>query len=174
MNFSIIVAADEKMWIWKKWELAWHIPSDLKYFKKITSSSDSNKKNALIMWRNTWESIPKKFRPLPWRLNIVLSSQEKIHLPDWVLHFNSINKALWHCRYNSKIEEVFVIWGGKLYSETLKTDYLEKIYLTEINWDFDCDTFFPNIDLDKFQKTQEWPNQEENWIWFRFCLFEKY
>jgi len=72
-NFSVILASDEKNGIWKSWVLAWRISEDLKYFKKITTDSESDKKNAVIMGKNTWESIPDKYKPLPSRINCILS-----------------------------------------------------------------------------------------------------
>lgn len=54
--------------------LPWSIPGDLRYFKELTSrTADPGKQNAVIMGRRTWESLPPKFRPLPGRLNVVLS-----------------------------------------------------------------------------------------------------
>ena len=75
-NFSIIVAIDDKNWIWKNNDLAWRISADLKNFKKITTNSENWKKNAVVMWRKTWESIPEKFKPLPDRKNFILSSKK--------------------------------------------------------------------------------------------------
>jgi dihydrofolate reductase len=58
--------------------LAWDIPEDRKYFRKITTKTkDSKKQNAVIMGRKTWESIPKKYRPFPKRYNCILSKSCK-------------------------------------------------------------------------------------------------
>ncbi len=74
LPFSIIVAIDEQRGIGKANSLPWHIKADMQHFKEITTKTqDPNKLNACIMGRNTWESIPKNFRPLPDRVNIILS-----------------------------------------------------------------------------------------------------
>ena len=77
-KFHIILAVDEKLGLGKDNDLAWKISTDMKHFKNITSDTeDLAKHNALIMWRKTWESIPAKYRPLPDRVNYILSRSIK-------------------------------------------------------------------------------------------------
>ena len=81
IKFSLVVAMDEERGIGKQGTLAWRLPADLKHFKEITTEvKDMKKQNAVIMGRKTWESLPEKFRPLPQRLNIVVTTQ-----PNYVL-----------------------------------------------------------------------------------------
>ena len=100
MKFSIILASDSKNGVWKENNLAWKISEDMKYFKKITSNTqDLAKLNAVIMWRKTWESIPSKYRPLPDRINCILSrtlKHEDINskIDDFVLYFNDFDHCL--------------------------------------------------------------------------------
>ena len=76
MKVNLIVAACEGMGIGLNGTLPWRLKEEMKYFSKMTKSvSCSDKRNAVIMGRKTWLSIPEKFRPLPGRLNIVLSRQ---------------------------------------------------------------------------------------------------
>ena len=76
MNFSLVVATDLNRGIGLKGDLPWRLKGDLAYFRDLTSKTlDPNKKNVVIMGRTTWDSIPEKFRPLPNRLNIVLSNR---------------------------------------------------------------------------------------------------
>ena len=78
MKFDLIVAADQNLGIGLNGDLPWKLKGDLKYFRNLTiQTQDRNKINAVIMGRTTWESIPDKFRPLPNRLNIILSNSLK-------------------------------------------------------------------------------------------------
>jgi dihydrofolate reductase len=114
----------------------------LQYFKKITTeTSNFNKKNAVIMWRKTWESIPLKFRPLQGRENYVLSRQKNSNI-EWAHIFNTIEKCLTKIWENNSIEKIFIIGWAKIYDSLLYNDNLEKIYLTRVVWDWWCDTFF--------------------------------
>jgi dihydrofolate reductase len=72
-RLTIIVAATVSNGIGKNGILPWHIPQDLKYFAKATSNAPEGTQNAVVMGRNTWESIPAKYRPLKERLNVVIS-----------------------------------------------------------------------------------------------------
>lgn len=74
-GFQLVVAATKDgLGIGKDGGLPWKLPGDMAYFRELTSRThDDSKQNAVIMGRKTWESIPAKFRPLPGRLNIVLS-----------------------------------------------------------------------------------------------------
>ena len=74
MTFQLVVAATRKLGIGKAGSMPWKLPGDMAYFKEITSrTADPGKQNAVIMGRKTWESIPSKFRPLPGRINVVLT-----------------------------------------------------------------------------------------------------
>lgn len=73
-NFQLVVAADQSMGIGKDGTLPWKIPGDMAYFRELTSKAvNGARSNVVIMGRTTWESLPPKFRPLPGRINIVLS-----------------------------------------------------------------------------------------------------
>ena len=171
-KFSIIVAMDEKKWIWKDWNLPWHISSDLKYFKHITSKTlDKNKKNAVIMWRITWQSIPEKYKPLPDRLNIVLSTS--LSNEPWVLIKNSMKQTMKYLETQENIENIFVIWWASLYNKLIESEFLDQIYISEVLWDFNCDTFFSSFNKNNFIKISTWSDQNENWIRFRFCIYKK-
>lgn len=143
----IIVAVDEKNGIGKDGGLPWHLPADLRHFKEITlRTSASLKRNAVIMGRKTWESIPVQFRPLPGRINLVLTRDRGLVLPEGVWKVESFENAIKQlnsqplCR---QIETVFVIGGGEVFKTALSRFNIEKIHLTKIVGDFKCDTFFP-------------------------------
>ena len=72
-RLTIIIAATKANGIGVNNTLPWHLRNDMKYFAQVTSNAADGQQNAVIMGRKTWESIPKKFRPLSNRYNIVLS-----------------------------------------------------------------------------------------------------
>jgi len=168
MNFSIIAAVDQKMGIGINNKLPWDLKADLKHFSDI---SIGNKKNACIMGLNTWKSLPEKFRPLKSRLNVVLSKEPKPDLPSGVLNFQSFDEAL-GVLSKLNLEEIFVIGGAMLYATTIAHPACQKIYLTEIENVFDCDTFFPAMPPD-FKKTEASDLQEESGVKFRFVVYER-
>jgi dihydrofolate reductase/thymidylate synthase len=119
-TYQVIVAATPDMGIGKDGKLPWKLPSDLKFFKDITvSASDPGKKNAILMGRKTWESIPVEHRPLPGRLNVVLtrSGSFDIATAENVVICGSMTSALELLAappYCLSIEKVFVIGGGQI------------------------------------------------------------
>lgn len=167
-KFSIISAIDLARGIGIHNQLPWQLKADLKHFSALTIG---NKNNAVIMGLNTWKSLPEKYRPLPDRLNVVLSKEPVYDLPENVLNFQSLDDAL-KTLEEKKVDEIFIIGGGMLYASTITHPNCNKLYLTEILKTFDCDTFFPEIPT-VFKKTQVSDNQEENGIPFRFAVFEK-
>ena len=76
-RLTIIVAATLTNGIGKAGRLPWRLPQEMAYFARVTSNAPEGSINAVIMGKNTWESIPKKFRPLPRRLNVVLSRNKE-------------------------------------------------------------------------------------------------
>jgi len=114
-------------------DLLWHIPEDMKFFKETTTG------HPVIMGRKTFDSFPDKFKPLPNRLNIVVT-RNKDWSYDGVVVSNSIEEAIEKAREVEE-EEIFIIGGAQIYNEGLK--YTDKLYLTLVESDEDGDTFFP-------------------------------
>lgn len=172
----VVAATKNQFGIGNKGNLPWHLPSDMKYFKKITiSTQDSSKQNAVIMGRKTWESIPEKFRPLTGRLNIVLSRNPNVRLPDEVLVAPSLNEAMEKLQQVSeKIESVYIIGGGSIYQQALDAQLCTKIFLTEIESpEFECDTFCPIDAKYKFKCVSSSDPITENDTTFRFQVLER-
>ncbi len=169
---SIIVAVDDKNGIWKNNDLAWDISSDRKYFKKITISSLEGKKNSVIMWRKTWDSIPEKFKPLPNRINCILSSKHIFEDKNGEIRkFWSFESALQNLSLDEKVDKIFVIWGWCLYNKVFSSKHLESIYKTKVFWDFGCDIFIDEIpsNFKLISKTKE---KYENEIKFIFEVYK--
>lgn len=171
--FSVIVAFDSQYGIGKNGQLPWALPMDLKNFKEITSTvTDPAKKNAVIMGRKTWESLPEKFRPLPGRLNVVLSRKNPIDLPVTVLVSKSLDEAL-NKLSTPNIENIFVIGGGQIYAQAMTHPLCQKLYVTHVQGNYDCDAFFPPISKDFFPISASEQFQEAGFS-FQFCNYLRY
>lgn len=145
-NFDIVVAADENRGIARDGDLPWRLPADLKHFKRTTTdTTDPQKRNAVVMGRKTWESVPEKYRPLPGRLNVVLSRRDDYELPEGVWLAGSIDDALARLGAAADIESVFVVGGGAVYTEAIAMAACRHVIITRIAASFDCDTFFPEL-----------------------------
>jgi dihydrofolate reductase len=98
------------------------------------------------MGRKTWESLPPKYRPLPDRINAVVTSQTKYEVPEGVERFSSLSNAvLSYCELQKSIGEIFVIGGAKVYAEAIENPFCRKLYITHVHKTFDCDVFFPEF-----------------------------
>ena len=121
-SFQIIVAATKELGIGLKGKLPWKLPADMAFFKELTTATESTEKmNAVIMGRKTWESLPSKFRPLPHRLNIVLT-KEYLSSPEYcpasVTKCSSLDSALDRLSdpdASPQIERIFVIGGAQIF-----------------------------------------------------------
>ena len=142
---NIIVAACKNRGIGFKNKLHWIINKEMKYFKELTIGE---KNNAVIMGRNTWLSIPLKNRPLPKRENIVLTSKVENMLfksKDGGVNFAPSLKSVEIVYGPHKFDNIWIIGGESLYTETLEGNLIDSIFYTEIQNEYECDTFFPEI-----------------------------
>jgi dihydrofolate reductase len=154
MTISIIVAVSDNGVIGKDNQLIWHLPADLKYFKETT------KGHAVIMGRKNYESIPEKYRPLPERINIIVSRNPDYNAPACIL-VNSIEAAIDEAK-KLNINEAFIIGGGEIYRQSMHL--ADKLYLTRVHGDFDGDTYFdsPGIEEWKLVSSRAYPVDEAN------------
>ncbi|PKH22632.1 type 3 dihydrofolate reductase [Enterobacterales bacterium CwR94] len=137
MKISLIAALAADRVIGMENAMPWHLPADLAWFKRNTL------KKPVIMGRLTFESIG---RPLPGRLNIVISSQPGNH--DGVTWVTSVKAAL---EAAADAEEVMVIGGGRVYEQFLKK--ADCLYLTHIDAEVEGDTQFPDYEPDEWHST---------------------
>ena len=162
MAFEIIVAHDLNQGIGTDNKLPWHCAEDMAYFKSLTIG---NNKNAVIMGRKTWDSIPEKFRPLPNRQNIVLSKSETSFKN--AQSATSFDNAL---ELAKQAQKVFVIGGAQIYAEALNHNDCKVLHITKIFKRFNCDTFFPNY-MNSFKcifASNIWVNKSVNCGFFKY------
>ena len=154
-RFSIIVAIDSGNGIAKDGELPWSCRSDIKFFRDTTYGRG---KNAVIMGRITYESIPEDARPLQGRHNIVISRTWKQEVHPEITVCESLLDALSVIGGTSKnYDECFVAGGEQLYQEAVyEFGYLcNRIYVTRFKTDYSCDQFFPWDCVSKFKRFQD-------------------
>jgi len=149
MIFSIIVAIASNGAIGKDNRLLFHLPEDLKYFKKITSG------HSVIMGKNTWDSLPIK--PLPGRTNIVLNREMNL-VCDKCTVIPSVEKVTEFCK-DLNDPECFIIGGGEVYRTFLPLS--QRLYITRVEKAFDADTFFPEIKKDEWELSSSTENYSE-------------
>ncbi len=167
----IIAAVDEEFGIGKNNDLAWNYPSDMQHFQNMTTSVETpGLQNAVIMGRNTWESLPKKFQPLPDRYNIVLTRDLNFQ-PGGSDVAPSLEEAFAMADLPD-VERIFVIGGASVYEEAMKNERVDGIYLTHISGTHDCDAFFPAVDQ-RFSEVETLKQLEENGHDLEFSLYTK-
>lgn len=174
--FSIIVAVDKKNGIGKDGKIPWALPSDMKHFKAMTTeTSSSGKTNAVIMGRKTWESLPEKWRPLPHRLNVVLTQDKNYSVPSNVVKSQGLDEALRVLdskEYQKTVDKIFVIGGANVYAQALVHPRCQRVYLTVIDKEFGCDAFFPEW-KQNFKKAECSDLLVENDIKYFFAVYER-
>jgi dihydrofolate reductase/thymidylate synthase len=158
LSFSVVVAATQSGGIGCSGTLPWaarSLPSDLKRFRSLTATAAKGKINAVLMGRKTWESLPAAVKPLPGRINLILSrsNQKKLEAeiaagPGACAHtyvVSGLSAALHFLQYSplvsSLVESIFVIGGSGLYAESLSSPLCRCVHLTRVLREFPCDTF---------------------------------
>ena len=158
---SIIVAIAENYAIGKDNDLLWHIPEDLKRFKKITTG------HKIIMGKRTYLSLP--FRPLKNRENIVITDDRSDIFEGCTVVY-SLTEALSRC---SPEEESFIIGGASVYRQLLpQTD---RLYITWIHKDFEGDVFFQEIDFEEWKivSTEDFPDDGTLGFGYSYVVYDR-
>ena len=159
---SIVVAKAKNNIIGKNNELIWHLPEDLKRFKNLTTG------HTIIMGRKTFESLG---RVLPNRKHIIFSQNPDFKVNDEnveVVHSLLQIQELIECN-----EEVFVIGGAMIYNFLMP--YVKKMYVTQIDKEFEGDAFFPRIDKNIWKETdrEKGIKDENNNLDYEFIIYER-
>lgn len=157
---SIVVAHATNRAIGKNNQLLWHLPNDLKFFKKITTG------HTVIMGRKTFQSIGK---PLPNRRNIVITRSQHFQA-EGIEVVASIEEALQICKCE---DEIFFIGGGEIYRQILPRTH--RIFLTQVQTSIDGDTFFPELDLNEWhiEELERHPQDEKHSYDFSFFRLDR-
>ena len=144
MIISLIAALSKNRVIGKNNDLPWHLPDDMKYFMQTT------KGHHVILGRKNYDSLPKKFRPLPNRTNIVVTHQK-----DFIE------------------QEAFIIGGAEIYNLALPLS--QRLYLTEIDAVIDGDTFFPEFKKEDWNEISRvhHPADERHLYTFDFVIYQR-
>lgn len=166
---EMVVAADDDGGIARDGDLPWHLPGDLRHFAELTRGPEGEK-NAVIMGRVTWESIPDRFRPLPGRLNIVLSRRADLPLPEGVLLAANLDAAV--AQVGPDIARIFVVGGSQIYALALERPDCRHIFLTRVHGRFDCDVFFPAFE-DRFERAEVLSRGSEGGIDYEIERWER-
>ena len=160
---KMIAACDLNWGIGKDGKLLVSIPADKKFFRAKTEGS------VIIMGRKTLESLPGG-RPLPDRRNIVITTGTGLKAPD-VLAVHSPEEAV-RAAASFGTEESFVIGGGEIYRALLP--YCDTAYITRIDYAYDADTFFPDLDADPgWRRTEEGEEQTYFDLVYRFDVYRR-
>lgn len=149
MDISCIVGTAHNRVIGKDNDIPWHLPADLKYFKKTTLN------HHILMGRTNYYSIG---RPLPKRTNIIVT-RDPFFIVSNCLVVHSIEEGIEIARANRETE-LFIIGGGNIYEQTI--GLCNKLYHTEIDLKVEGDVFFPIIDLKEWKLISEDPHLADN------------
>lgn len=148
------MAADLDWGIGKNNALPWpRLRADFAHFKAITSAASEGRRNAIVMGRRTWESTEIACKPLPRRLNIVLS-RRALTVPEGVVVARSLDDAI---DKRGDAEEVFVIGGAEIFRAALDHAALRHVYLTRVEGRFGCDTHVPDLGATFGVDDPAWP-----------------
>ena len=156
-----IFAMSENRVIGKNNQLPWHLPADLKYFKKTTLH------HPILMGRKTFESIGK---PLPQRTSIIITRQENYTVSDSIV-VNSITEGIKAGKALAK--DIFIIGGAEILKEALPL--IDTMYLTLIHETFAGDVFYPDYNEQEWQETwrEDYEPDEKNKYAYSFIKLDR-
>jgi dihydrofolate reductase len=160
---TLIAALARNGVIGKDNALPWHLPEDLKHFKELTTG------HAVIMGRKTWESLPPRFRPLPGRLNIVLTRSAEYTAPGATVVHSLEEAEKIGCGGTAR--QLFVIGGAELYAHALPL--ARRLELTEIDAEIEGDAYFPAFDRTQWHEVKRVSGRTEAGLGYAFVTYER-
>ncbi|MCI2228940.1 dihydrofolate reductase [Polaribacter sp. MSW13] len=158
---TIIAAIAKNNALGKDNDLIWHLPADLKRFKKVTSG------HHILMGRNTFESIGK---PLPNRTTVIITRNND-YFKNGCLIANSIEEAI----ELTNNDDAFIIGGAQIYKQALESNLVDKLDITVVHQEFEADVFFPKIDLTIWEEVsrEDFKADEKNKYDYSFVSYRK-
>jgi dihydrofolate reductase len=159
---TVIAAIATNNALGKDNDLIWHLPADLKRFKKVTTG------HYILMGRNTYESIGK---PLPNRTTIIIT-RNKNYFKEGCLIANSLEQAI---EMSKEEANVFIIGGAQIYKETIAKDLAQQLDITMVHKDFEADVYFPEIDFKIWKEVarENFKADEKNKLDYSFISYRK-
>lgn len=159
---TIIAAIAKNNALGKNNDLIWHLPADLKRFKKVTSG------HHILMGRNTFESIG---RPLPNRTTIIIT-RNKDYVKEGCLIANSLEEALEMAQDDEKI---FIIGGAQIYKYAIENNFADALDITLVHHEFEADAFFPEIAdaVWEITESEDFEADEKNKFDYSFLRYKK-
>ena len=159
---TVIAAIATNNALGKDNDLIWHLPADLKRFKKVTTG------HYILMGRNTYESIGK---PLPNRTTIIIT-RNKNYFKEGCLIANSLEQAI---EMSKEEAQVFIIGGAQIYKETIAKDLAQQLDITMVHKDFEADVYFPEIDFKIWKEVarENFKADEKNKLDYSFISYRK-
>lgn len=157
-RLSLIVAMARNRVIGIENRLPWHLPEDLKHFKNLTMG------HHIIMGRKTYESIG---RPLPGRTTVIVSRDPGYTMAGCLVA-HSLDAAV---RMSEGDDEVFFVGGSSLYEQAMPL--AERLYITEIQADYEGDAHFPEIDRTVWHETARQQQVSQAGLGYDFVSYER-
>jgi dihydrofolate reductase len=165
MKISLVAAVAKNGVIGKNNDLPWHLPDDMKFFMETTRG------HYVVLGRKNYESLPKKYKPLPHRVNIVITRQKDFDAPGCII-VHTIDQAFGVARDNGE-KECMVIGGSEIYG--LALPHANQLYITEVQASVDGDVKFPEYNKQEWKETSRVHHgRDERHVYaFDFVLYEK-
>ena len=159
---TIIAAIANNNALGKDNDLIWHLPADLKRFKKVTSG------HHILMGRNTFESIGK---PLPNRTTVIIT-RNKNYTVEGCIVVDSIEKAI---EVSKADAHIFIIGGAQIYKQAIVSNIADQLDITQVHHSFDADVYFPEIDTKIWEEVsrEDFSADEKNKYNYSFLRYKK-
>ena len=163
---NLVVAVASNGVIGKDNQLVWHLRDDMKFFKELTSG------HIILSGRKNYESIPEKFRPLPNRLNCIMTRNKGYQATGCEL-FSDLKTWIDAFQYDDR--ELFIIGGGEIYRQALEQDLVDVMYITHVNAEPVGDTFFSVFNDSDWQAEvlSEYRQDERNEFDFKIVKYTR-